>query len=229
MIPTYLLGDHHGDIDLLFAILDHRAIRNAIVIHVGDGEEGYPDWKTEDAENLNDRFARLNIEYLSIRGNHSNPHFFDGRVMLPNFKFLPDYTRREINGQSWLFVGGAVSVNRIDRIPGQTWWQEEAFVFRTEQTGPADVLVTHSGPSWIGPGTRNPFIDACCLAEVDFGCDSLLQELKDERKTHEDLFRAVKPRTWYLGHFHEKAEKTRSGCRTRILNCHELVLHIPNP
>ncbi len=38
---------------------------------------------------------------------------FDGFIMLPN-KLLPGYSRLEINGESWLFVGGAVSINRIE-------------------------------------------------------------------------------------------------------------------
>ncbi|MEO8614835.1 MAG: metallophosphoesterase [Luteolibacter sp.] len=228
MKPTYLLGDHHGDYEGLFEKLQERQIRNATVIHVGDGEEGYPGWNMATAEAFNTRFAALGIEYLSIRGNHSNPHVFVGSTMLPNFKLLADYTRREINGQSWLFVGGAVSVNRIDRTAGKTWWPEEAFEFRPELARPADVLVTHSGPSWIGPSCRNPFVDSYCCAEAEFGRETLIQELRAERKAHENLFRAVKPRTWFFGHFHERAEKTRSGCRTRILDCHELVLHVSN-
>lgn len=100
--------------------------KDAQVVHVGDGEEGYPgSWDEETAARLDKGFAALGIEYLSIRGNHSNPHVFDGSIMLPNFKLLPDYSRLEINVESWLFVGGVVSINRIEREAGNTWWPEE--------------------------------------------------------------------------------------------------------
>ena len=82
--------------------------------------EGHPDyWDEETVERVDNAFASLDIEYLTIRGNHSNPHVFDGSLNLPSFLLIPDYTRMEIDGQEWLSVGGAVSVNRSDRIEGQ--------------------------------------------------------------------------------------------------------------
>ena len=53
---------------------------------------------------------------------------FDGSIMMPNFKLLPDYSRLVINGESWLFVGVAVSINRIEREAGETWWIGEEMV-----------------------------------------------------------------------------------------------------
>ena len=114
--PTYLLGDHHGDYAGLFGIPDELSIRDAVVIHVGDGHEGFPECGQPVLERLNQEFATRGIEYLSIRGNHCNPVFFEGNHLLSNLKLLPDYTRLELNGEAWLFVGGAVSVNRIDKI-----------------------------------------------------------------------------------------------------------------
>ncbi len=112
--PTYILGDHHSNYDDLIRALLRRGLRNCRLVHVGDGEVGYPDsWDHETPEQLDNAFASLDIQYLSIRGNHSNPAVFDGSVNLPNFQLLPDYTRLELDGQTWLFVGGAVSVNRL--------------------------------------------------------------------------------------------------------------------
>ena len=228
MKPTYILGDNHGDYEAVYSALKERGIRDATVIHVGDGAEGFPGWNASTAKRLNERFSSLGIEYLSIRGNHSDPDFFDGRVMLPNFKLLRDYTTLHLNGQSWLLVGGAISIDRLHRLPGRTWWLGEAFELREDQAQPADVLVTHSGPEWIGPGCRNELVRAWANAEAVVGCDTLISELQAERQAHEKLFRLVKPQTWYLGHFHERAEKPYLGCRTRILDCNELILHQPS-
>ncbi len=73
------------------------------MIHVGDCGEGFADWKTTTTKRVNGHFSSLGIEYLRIRDNHSDPAFFDGRVMLWNFKLLRDYTTLHLNGQSWLF------------------------------------------------------------------------------------------------------------------------------
>lgn len=41
--PTFILGDIHGDYTGLLEILNERKIRDAVVIHVGDGHEGFPE------------------------------------------------------------------------------------------------------------------------------------------------------------------------------------------
>ena len=227
MTRTFLLGDNHGDYNTLLEILDARKIRDALIIHVGDGHEGFPECGVPELEFLNKKFAVRNIEYLSIRGNHCNPCFFEGQNIYSHLKLLPDYSRRTINDEEWLFVGGAVSVNRIDKIGSGEWWSHEEFRLDTSKAGPADVLVTHSGPSWIGPGCSSPLIKAFVRAEDDFGNSSLIADLKEERRRHDELFRIVKPKSWYLGHFHDRLEKTRSGCRTRVLDCLELIRHQP--
>lgn len=63
---------------------------------------GYTEyWDDETIERLDNALASLDIEDLTILG-HSNPHVFHGSVNLPNFHLRPDYTRMEIEGQTWL-------------------------------------------------------------------------------------------------------------------------------
>lgn len=212
---------------MLVKALAKRGLRDCRVIHVGDGEEGYPEnWKPEIPERLNADLAKLGIEYFSIRGNHSNPHVFDGSMNLPNFKLLPDYTCLEIDGETWLFVGGAISIDRLDRKPGETWWIEEEMILRENFSGKADVLVTHTGPSWTVPAVSN-FLLECIHYEEQIGCDTLWQELRDEQTRHDRLFELVKPRQWYHGHFHRSATHQVGGCTIRQLGIAELVIHKP--
>lgn len=223
--PTYLLGDHHSNHDDLIHALLRRGLRDVRIIHVGDGEEGYPNsWDDETAERLNNAFASLEIEYLSIRGNHSNPHVFGGSVMLPNFKLIPDYTRMEINGESWLFVGGAVSINRSDREENKTWWKNEGMELRENLAHPADVLVTHSGPTFTNP-PANDLVRCYARFEETIGQTTLEQELIDEQLRHDRLFELVKPKNWYFGHYHHSATHNYNGCIIRQLDCAELASH----
>jgi hypothetical protein len=228
--PTYILGDHHSDYDDLIRALLRRGLRGCRIIHVGDGEEGYPDvWDDHTVERLDSAFASLEIEYLSIRGNHANPHVFDGSVHQPNFQLLADYTRQEIDGQTWLFVGGAVSVNRLDREPGKTWWMGEEMILDETRAQPADVLVTHTGPSWLTP-PGNAMVDYYAAAETSIGTTTLRRELRDEAARHDRLFEFVRPRQWYFGHHHHSATHHHDGCTIRQLGLAELVRHHPaNP
>ena len=80
--PTFILGDIHGDYAGLLAIIDERKIRDSVVIHVGDGREGFPEGGLPVLETLNQEFDTRGIEYLSIRGNRCNPTFFEGDHLL---------------------------------------------------------------------------------------------------------------------------------------------------
>jgi hypothetical protein len=227
-VTTYLLGDHHSNYDDLIRALLRRGLRQCRIIHVGDGEEGYPDsWDSETAEQLDNAFASLEIEYFSIRGNHSNPNIFDGSVILPYFKLLPDYTRLEIDNETWLLVGGAISVNRLDRIPNQTWWVEEEMILDESRAQPSDVLVTHSGPSWTTP-PYNELLRYYIESEAAIGTTSLRRELRDEAARHDRLFEIVHPRRWYHGHHHHSSEHQHGECNIRQLGLAELVRHPVN-
>lgn len=223
--PTYLLGDHHSNYNDLIRALLRRGLRQCRIIHVGDGEEGYPgSWDSETPEYLDNAFASLEIEYLSIRGNHSNPHVFDGSINMSNFKLLPDYARMEIDEETWLFVGGAISIDRINRIPGETWWIAEDMILDETRAQPADVLVTHTSPSWTLP-PRSDLVDYYAAAEADIGTTSLKRELLDEAARHDRLFELVRPRIWYHGHHHRSATLQVDGCTIRQLGIAELVMH----
>lgn len=222
--PIYLLGDHHGYIDMLLDHVDENAIRNAVILHVGDGDEGISFWH-EHFQVMNDEFAKRGLLYLGMRGNHCDPSLFDGSVDLSHFKLLPDYSRLDVGGSSWLLSGGAISIDRQDRECGLDWWPEEKFRLCRDLAGPADVLVTHSGPRWIGPATSNDFVDVYAQSESENNDTDLIGELETERMLHEELFRLVRPKHWYLGHFHDSAAVQYQGCEIRLLTMHEIHRH----
>jgi hypothetical protein len=224
--PVYVLGDNHGFYGEIYDLVAERNLRGSVIIHVGDGDEGGEDWTDDGVRYANTRFQEFDVEYLSIRGNHSNPALFDGSVNHSHFKLIPDYTQLLINGQSWLLIGGAISINRIDLVPGVDWWSDERFVLRKDLIAAADVLVTHSGPSWIGPPCKNPFVQIFADSEMERGID-LIDELEIERRLHDHLFNIVRPKHWYLGHFHHSETKTHKGCKGRILGVCELYQHHP--
>lgn len=133
-----------------------------------------------------------------------------------------------INGESWLFVGGAVSIDRVNRIPGITWWAEEEMQLDETKAKPADVLVTHSGPTFTTP-KKNDVVDHYAKLESAIGTTTLRRELRDEAKRHDQLFKLVKPKQWYHGHHHHSATHQIGDCTVRQLGIAELILHQPQP
>jgi hypothetical protein len=218
-----LLGDHHGEWNRVFYDIKRLDIKNCILIQVGDGGEGFTSIDKQMAQfNIfNEKFKERNIQYLAIRGNHSNPIYFDGRVQLSNLKLLSDYTYLKINGETFLFVGGAISIDRILRVPNVSWWEDERFVLKPDLVKKVDVLITHSAPYWIGPFDKSG---------IDYYCqkDSLLWgECVQERKDITELLKLAKPSRSYHGHFHITAQVDFDGCLARILNIHEMIEHFP--
>ena len=145
---VYIIGDHHGSYNNVMHKLYANGIKDCLLIHVGDGGEGFYSHEEElkTFNILNAEFESLGIEYMSIRGNHSDPAYFDGSINLSHFKLLPDYSRQVINGEEFLFVGGAISIDRAIRVLNKSYWADEPFVLKPELAGKCDVLITHSAP-----------------------------------------------------------------------------------
>lgn len=223
--PIFIIGDHHGFTGEMFEAIEKQNVQDAVIVHVGDGEEGIS-FGPRQFEELNSWFAKRKILFLGIRGNHCDPNIFDGRVDLSHFKLVPDYTQLVTPSERWLLIGGAISIDRYERIPGFNWWPKETFSLRPELSDSCDVLVTHSGPSWIGPQKGKGMVRLFADTAESYG-DDLIAELNAERIQHEELFRLVQPSRWYLGHFHRSEQVIHDGCTTRVLDICELIKHQP--
>lgn len=219
----YLLGDVHGAFAPTFHRIEQAKIKNATILCVGDLGAGYPKYDGVWLNKLAERFASKNIQFLSIRGNHDDPDYYDGRTYGGCLTLLKDYTYLDVNGEKWLAIGGAVSVDRCDNVPGYSYWYHEGFDLKEELIEPVDVLVTHTGPNWIGPNGLNGIVKYYTEKE-GLG---LWLELQEERKKMDRLYELAKAKKAYLGHFHVHDLKDKDGCRARILKCDELVLYNP--
>jgi predicted phosphodiesterase len=209
-----VLGDNHGKYDKLFKKLDDLEINNCTLIHLGDGGEGFLPHKKQmrQFEHLNECFKKRDIQYLSIRGNHSDPAYFNGSINLSNFKLLPDYTYLTLNDKKFGFVGGAVSIDRRMRAEGISYWKNEKFVLDHSKIERCDVLITHSAPSWNGP---------CDKAGIAHWCDrdvTLWDECVQERKEHDILLKLCGASHHFAGHFHCCFSVDFDGCVSTILD-----------
>lgn len=219
---VYILGDHHGNYSAVFDIVNRAGVQDALLICVGDGGEGFCSKKLQikQFELLNEQFEDIGVEYWSPRGNHSDPQYFDGSINYSNFKLLPDYSVRQINGEKWLFVGGAISVDRCFRVEGRDYWKDEAFVLDENKAEKCDVLITHTCPSWLGPSHLTGFPTQFYPRDL-----TLKDELGEERQKMNRLFELTQPKKLYCGHFHMSECKYEKNCWGRILDINELILY----
>tara|TARA_R110001632_G_scaffold22324_1_gene64261 strand:- start:1920 stop:2597 length:678 start_codon:yes stop_codon:yes gene_type:complete len=221
MKPILIIGDHHGEYNTLFNLLDKGEVKDCILIHVGDCGVGFknPKKQKKDFFYLNNRFKKRGIEFLSIRGNHDDPSYFDGSVKFSNFKLIADYSFFEINGIKFGFVGGAISIDRKTRTEGENFFSGEEFVLKPELTQKCQVLITHSGTPW------NPclFPNGDRLADFTGEDPTLREECLQERIQIAKLIELIKPQKHFCGHFHFFSLAENNGCVSRILGIMEIV------
>jgi len=223
--PVYIIGDIHGQFARLKNLVFQNNIKDCTLICVGDFGIGFKrkyGANVDDCIVLNTFFAKRNIVFMTIRGNHDDPIFFNDaekRINLSHVKLLPDYYSETINGEKFLFVGGAVSIDRRLRENNVSYWSNEAFVLDTNRVTACDVLITHSAPSWVGP------YDKSAIASWTQKDASLWEECMQERQDHNALISLCKPRKSYHGHFHCNGMAHADGCLATILNIEEIKEH----
>ncbi len=211
--PILFLGDHHGEWSYLLDIIDTKKISDCYLISVGDSGIGFTD-KTNEIKRvkyLDYEFKERNIVFMSIRGNHDDPDYFQGddRVALDNFELIEDYTLMEYGEKKIQFIGGAVSIDRTSRTEGRSYWEDEVVKFDKEKCKEVDILVTHTAPSWCFPQQFNEMVYGWANEDA-----YLLEDLTDER--------ASKPELHLYGHFHSSWTEEINGCKHKLLDINEV-------
>lgn len=218
---VYILGDVHGKWEELFSRINANEITGCYLICVGDlgiGFKGSHSKEIRSLEIANEFFAKRDIQFLSIRGNHDNPAFFNTEIQkFTNLRLIPDYHVEFINDEKFLFVGGAISIDRRIRQLNVSYWKDEPMVLRQEFVVECDVLITHSAPTWLGPFDKKGIIGWCDNDEY------LWRDCVKERDDLSLLYKLSNPKKAFCGHFHEHFMVDFDGCHARILAELEIV------
>jgi calcineurin-like phosphoesterase family protein len=217
---VYFLGDTHGNHKQIKFLIKSRKITDAVIFHVGDFGVGFKtaERDIEDIEDLNEFLKEKNIIMYVIRGNHDNPIYFNGNYIYDNIKLVEDYTVVEVNNKKVLLVGGALSIDRAQRIRTNTeyirigreerfYWSTEVFVLDEEKLAEIkdiDIVVTHTSPSTVYPSNVNGYPPV--VTQFKDGDENLLTDLDDERALLSKFWEIGKvnnkPTHYYYGHFH---------------------------
>lgn len=224
-----ILGDIHGNFNLIGMVVP----RNNNVIQVGDFGLGFhavhDDEKTIDYWNVS--WKARGIHVYAIRGNHDNPAYWDGRYdgRWSNLTLVKDYTVMQLEHKNWLFVGGAISVDRFMRKTDRDYWPEEEFNLDEdklnsilEEYKDIDYVVTHTAPQFCFPPTKGSIVNEFSKHDAN-----LLTDLRIERSLVERMYNILseksKPKKWFYGHFHMDKVEYIEDVEFRLLGIGEIT------
>lgn len=214
------LGDTHGDYDWIKIISGDYT--DCAIVHVGDIGLGFHSYKTENeilTKKLLPVLQQNNNDLFLMRGNHdSKQRFAEFRKQnLSYIHFPEDYEVVELNNKKFMFVGGAISIDRFGRTPGHSYWSDEVVVFEKDKCQEVDVLVTHTAPSWCYPQTVNDMVLGWAREDK-----TLLEDLKKERNLLDNIFYLTKPSLHVYGHFHSNWNETINNCKHKLMDINEV-------
>jgi hypothetical protein len=224
-----MIGDLHGEyINLLYKITKLE-LTDTTFIQVGDFGLGFQDlnYDIQTLNGLNKFLVKSNNTLYIIRGNHDNPFFWKHceELHLTNIFFAQDYDVLTIEDQKILFIGGGISIDRINRKPGKDYWEDEEFILNEAlldkacETG-IDIVVTHIAPDNVWPYVFTPVVNHYASREPGLAA-ALHLERRNMRIVYEKVLKAG-CKQWYYGHYHQSMEEEKDGVLFRCLDIGEL-------
>ena len=213
---TYITGDKHGDISLLFLwVLKSKADDTLVVL--GDAglnvRENYHDNIKKEAIYRGFDLDRVG-KIFCVHGNHEmrpehlkniqTKEFKGGKVMYqeayPNILYAIDGEVYNFDGKQCLVIGGAYSVDKYYRLAnGWFWFEDEQPSEKTKKRVESklrsldwkvDCVFSHTCPFEWRP--THLFLKGIDQSKVDTTTEEWLQTIKDR----------LSFKHWYFGHYH---------------------------
>lgn len=220
----FMVGDLHGHWSVILRHLDTMD-GDICYIQVGDFGVGFDPDENSKLLKLNSFLKEKNSDIYIVRGNHDNPYWFiedfydDFKSDLTNIHFIKDYSVLNIDGENLLFIGGAISIDRVPRIKrgvNQTteYWSEEKIVFNYDKANEyrnIDRIFCHTAPNFAMPRSIGKLV-------YDFAVNdtALITDISNERSNLTKLIDIImsnnKVKSYSYGHFHHYYRTYISGC-----------------
>ncbi len=220
----YVCGDLHGTYDMAkiynrnFPESAYMKKGSDFLIQLGDfGLIWYPKGVREyDKNNSSMReLANKKYNFLFLDGNHENHDLLNelevvekwggkvGIIRFANGKNIYHLKRGEIytiNNKKILTIGGALSIDRANRVEGLTWWSGELLskadednIFKNLEIHnyKVDFILTHTAPFSIVKRIL-----------YKYGMSSTKLHDDPTTKVLEQVYARCEFKQWHFGHFH---------------------------
>lgn len=224
-IKIAVFGDWHGSPNYACSAISLARHQGAdVALHVGDfGYNLIPYF----LDKLDKELAKSNMKLYWVDGNHEN---FDVLYSYPlddqGFRPLREHIIHCPRGKVWVWndkrflaMGGAVSVDKDQRMHGTEWWPEEAITFddiaKGIEAGYADVMICHDVPDGV-------HIEA--IQGNPFGFpEHSLRAAQSNREALRAIVDEVQPGIIFSGHYHSRESRILRGkgyiSQVEILDC----------
>jgi hypothetical protein len=220
-----LAGDWHGNIPFAMSQVDRIHMAGAhLIVQLGD----FGFWRDDPAtrkylSRLDRSLATRDMQLAWIDGNHEDHARLNLlpvdvetglRPNTPRITHNPRGYRWVWGGATWMGLGGAHSVDRLDRVPGQSWWPQEYLTYEdvtfASRPGRVDVLLTHDAPLGVDiPALRGPSLWPVEEIELAQRHQALIAQVAE----------TVHPAALFHGHMHcayRDALRHADGSETQV-------------
>lgn len=227
-MDTYILGDIHGNLRPIEQWLREYAKSGDVLIQAGDFGVGFLHPKK--IESLANKLSEAGCRCLVVQGNHDDPKYFKENVVYQNgaLEFLPPSSYRNIGNKGFLFLGGAISVDRLQRLEGVSWWRDEVFVLDKEfleSVEGVDYIIAHTCPAIATPIYSHKNDIVSYFSQWD---TALIGDLQEEQKNIAEAISIVSNKNtikrFIHGHFHLSKRETKEGIDYKCLGIDEMIL-----
>lgn len=226
-----ITADPHGDIrELVWKIIEQHKLSHVDLLVCGDFGVGFgrPGSFNHLYNRIEKKLEKYDLTIYTIRGNHDNPEYFDGKHNFDRLKFLEDYKTVEINGLKILPIGGAVSKDQAERISWNAkmekygsskrcWWPDEKVKELDEEEfkllpTKVDLIISHSAPiSFLPVYSRTEDISL-----------EVWNDIVKERNYLEKIKDNIWFKYWFFGHYHKSVSGSFGDALYRCLDIMEL-------
>lgn len=206
------MGDVHGKFDSQHTLSNiiEAMPTNSLIIQVGDFGIGFHlDREKIQLGEIDCELEKNDVTLWAIRGNHDDPSFWKDDTDnyrqfhsdLSNIELIPDYSWRIINDHKFLFIGGAISIDREKRDVGVNYWIDEIVYIDEDKlhANAVDVLITHTCSDISGFPVDSPKIDYYSSAD-----DKLREDIIREKSMMAKIMK-IDFKEHYYGHFHQSS------------------------
>jgi predicted phosphodiesterase len=154
MTKYLVIGDTHADLSFVDTAC-RRATELGIDLIIQVGDWGFM-WPNQDTiKLLRNTLKKHDKTMWFLDGNHDDherlPHGAEKLYQISNrIYYLPRGYRFELDGVKCMSMGGAVSVDKPNRIPFISWWPNETIQMDDYETAiggeDVDILFSHDAP-----------------------------------------------------------------------------------